>query len=237
MSAKSLEQAIDALFREPPVARDLALQLLNSWITNLRATESVINRQLLALTTVFVAFLALDTGVLRTLTFQGAELERTGLVLSVVPLVLAYLYYRVASQISYVHDLRTAIALLYKHLHEPVYSGGLDLLTHIPSIRNLEAYDSLRAPSAMKSFYERTTDAVTIILTLGPLVALVYALYRLWSYPDVGILLWSIITVVSLLLVIRAALFGLRSEGDTFSQRRPTLPPNKPQGRDIDKPV
>jgi hypothetical protein len=236
MVAKSLKEAIDELFREPPIARDLALQLLNSWIANLQATEALINRELLALTSVFVSFLALDTGILGKLTFQGAELQRTGLVLAVAPLTMAYLYYRVASQISFVHDIRTAIALLYKHLHEPVYSVALDLFTHIPSVRNLEAYDSLRSPFT-KKFYERTTDAVTIILTLGPLVALVYTLYRLWSYADLGIAPWTIITVVSLLFVIRAALFGPRFEEDTFSQRRTTSQPSDAPPRDTAGPV
>jgi hypothetical protein len=205
----TLSAAIDGLFDNPPMPRDIALQLLNSWIANLQATETWINRQLLALFTIFVGFLALDTGVLAKLTFQGVELERTGLVLCVVPLTLAYFYYRFTSQIYFVHDLRTAIALLYKKLHAPVYYGYLDMLTHIASIRNLESYDSLHTPSTMRFFYDRTTDVVTIILLIGPLFALIYCIVRLWSYPDIGIALWIATTMLSIIFVIRALLFGL----------------------------
>lgn len=125
--------------------------------------------------------------------------------------------------------LRTAIAVLHRKLHEPVYFGGLDLLTHIPSVRNLEAYDSLFAPRRLRALHERTTDAVTILLLLGPLAAIVYCVVRLWSYPDVGVAIWAVTVLLSLVFILRAWLYGLRSEHDNvFAIRRRESTSNPP---------
>lgn len=81
----------------------------------------------------------------------------------------------------------------------------------------------------MSNFYERTTDVVTIILLLSPLAALVYCIARLWHYPDVGIFLWTVIMMLSLVFVVRAWLFGLRSErDDEFAVRRRSPRSNRP---------
>ncbi len=39
----------------------------------------------------FLGFLALDTGILAKLTFQGAELQRTGFILCAIPVGIAFL--------------------------------------------------------------------------------------------------------------------------------------------------
>lgn len=225
----NVRSAVEELFGGESVPRDLALHLLTAWTSNLEATERRVDRALLAIVGVFTGFLALDTGILAKVTFQGAELQRTGLVLCMVPVAMAYLYYRYSTQISFAHDLRTAIAVLYRKLHEPVYLGGLDILTHVPSVRNLEAYDSFFAPRRLRAFHERTTDAVTIVLLLGPLAAIVYCVVRLWGYPDVGVAIWAVTVLLSLLFVLRAWLYGLRSEhDDAFSTRRRESPSNPP---------
>ena len=219
----TLPRAIDKLFADPRLPRDLALQLLNSWLANLQATEALINRNLIAIVGLFLAFLALDTGVIAKLTFQGGELHRTGVLLCAVPVTIAYLYYRYNSQVAFAHDLRTAIALLYKNLFEHIYYGALDLLTHIPSLRNLETYDSLRAPPSMLALHRWTTWMVTAFLLLAPPSGLAYTLVRLWHYDDVGVALWVCSTVVSLALVLRAWLFGIQ-QNDEFSVRVRTSP-------------
>ncbi len=232
MSAKrptNVRSAVQDLFGHEPVPRDLVLHLLSAWTSNLEATERRVDHALLVIIAVFTGFLALDTGILAKVAFQGAELQRTGLVLSMVPVAVAYLYYRYSTQISFAHDLRTAIAVLYRKLYEPVYFGGLDLLTHVPSVRNLETYDTVFAPRRLRVFYELTTDAVTILLLLGPLAAIVYCEVRLWSYPDVGVAIWTITVLLSLLFVLRAWLYGLRSEhDDAFGTRRRESPSNPP---------
>ena len=221
--------AVDELFREGSLPRDVVLHLLTRWTSNLEATEHRIDRALLAIVAVFAGFLALDTGVLAKVTFQGAELQRTGVVLCMVPVAIAYLYYRYSTQVSFAHDLRTAIAVLYRKLHEPVYLGGLDLLTHVPSVRNLEAYDSFFAPRNLRVFHERTTDAVTIVFLVGPLAALVYCLVRLWNYADVGVVTWVVALLLSILFVLRAWLYGLRTASDeVFATRRRESPSNPP---------
>src|SRR5690242_11523938 len=112
---KTIRADVESLFSdEQATPRDVALHLLDSWIANLQATETRIDREIFAMLTIFAAFLALDTGILTKLSFQGADLQRTGLVLSIVPIALSYLYYRYSSQVSFVHDLRTAVAFLYK---------------------------------------------------------------------------------------------------------------------------
>jgi len=229
----TISHAVDDLFADPPVSRDIALQLLGSCIANLEATEARINRALLALFGLFIAFLAFDTGVLAKITFQGAELQRTGIVLCTVPVTMAYLYYRYASQVSFVHDLRTVIALLYKNLHESVFYGGLDMLTHHPSVRMLESYDSFRAPPSMRTFYNTTTEVVTLVLLLGPLAALVYFIVRLWNYPDIGIVLWTITTALSIVFVVRALLFGWgKHDRGEFADRRRKSESNQPHAAD-----
>ena len=232
--ADTISRAISSLFDEPPVPRDIAMQLLNSWIANLQATETKISRGLLAMVSLFVAFLALDLGILTKLTFQGAEIRRTGILLCVVPIAISYLYYRQMSQVWFTHDLRTAIALLYKRLHEAVYYSGLDLFTHTESIRNLEALDSFRAPSAMRQFYERTTDVVTIFFVAAPLVAVVYCMVRLWNYPDVGMVLWVLTIAISALFFVRGVMFGIShtSPDDEFSLRRRNPMPKGPNGHE-----
>jgi hypothetical protein len=178
---------------------------------------------------VFTGFLALDTGILAKVSFQGAELQRTGLVLCTAPVAIAYLYYRYSTQMSFAHDLRTGSAVLYRSLDRRVYFGGLDLLTHVPSVRNLEAYDSVFAPRRLRVFHERTTDAVTVLLLLGPLAAIVYCATRLRSYPDVGIATWTVTVLLSVVFVLRAWLYGQRiAHEDAFAIRRHEPPSNPP---------
>ncbi len=76
MSAKrppSIAVSVEELFGKEALAHDLALQLLNSWLANLRSTEVRISRQSTAMIGVFTTFLALDTGILAKLAFQGVE--------------------------------------------------------------------------------------------------------------------------------------------------------------------
>lgn len=232
MSAKrppAIPAAVEELFGKEAVARDLALQLLNSWLANLQSTEVRIRRQFTAIVGVFTAFLALDTGVLAKLAFQGAELHRTGLVLCMVPITMAYLYYRCITQVSFIHDLRTAIAVLYRKLYEPVYHGGLDLLTHVPTVRNLEMYDTFRAPSGMAALHKWTTNAVSLSALLGPVVAMLYCIIRLWDYADVGPVVWIVTIVLSAVFVVRAWLFGAEIDRDEqFALRRRSSPSNQP---------
>jgi hypothetical protein len=230
----SINAAVENLFGPERVPGDLALHLLSAWNSNLEATERRVDRAFLAAFALFISFLALDTGLLTKLTFQGAELQRTGLVLCTVPVAIAYCYYRYSTQISFAHDLRTAIAVMYRHLYSPVYLGGLDLLTHVPSVRNLEAYDSFFAPPRLRVFHERTTDAVTILLLLGPLAAIVYCIVRLWSYPDVSITTWAITALMSLVFLVRAWFYGLRTlHDDAFAVRRHELPSDRPPQPDV----
>jgi hypothetical protein len=214
-----ISSSIEELFGEY-LDREIALQLLNSWVANLQSTETKLNRDMFLIAGLFAAFLALDTGVFAKLAFQGAEIQRTGLVLLIVPMMIAYLYYRYSTQMSFVHDLRTAISLLYKKLHAPIYYTGLDLFVHVPTVRNLEAYDSFRAPLSMTKFHERTTDIVTILLFLAPLLAMIYCFTRLWKYHDIRLVVWIVAVVISLVFVVRAWLFGVGSRGDDFSLRK-----------------
>ena len=223
MSSKrpfSVRTAVEDLFGHDPLPRDLALHLLTAWSSSLEVTERRIDRNLLLMAGLFVGFLLLDTGILAKVTFQGAELQRTGLVLSMVPAAMAFLYYRCVTLITFSHDLKTAIAVLYKKIHEPVYLGGLDLLTHTPSVRNLESYGSVFVGRELKALQKRVISIVRNVLSLGPLVAIVYTALRLWKYADVGVAIWAVAVLLSLLFVLRTPFYSFtRDHVDAFGER------------------
>ncbi|MFH0828792.1 MAG: hypothetical protein V1907_01270 [Candidatus Kerfeldbacteria bacterium] len=226
-----IRSAVDQLFDKEPLPPDLARHLLSAWSSNLNATERSVSRGFLAIVATFAGFITLDTKILTKIAFQGAEIGRTGIILCFATGAMSYFYYRCITQLGFAHDLRTAIAVLYRRLHEPVYIGGLDLLTHVPSIRNLEAYDSFYAPKSLRVFHERTTDVVTLALLLGPLVVVVYCTIRLWSYPDVRPVLWTVTVLAALVFVLRAWLYGLRQKGDdVFADRRLESLSDSPKG-------
>jgi hypothetical protein len=218
-SRDSVAAAIKSVSKEQPFPRDLAFHLLNVWIANLQATEARIDRTLVSIFTIFTGFMALDTGLISKVVFQGVELQRTGRIFCLVPIVIAYLYYRIWAQVEFVHDLRTAIALLYKELCQEIYFAGLDLFAHLPSVRNLEMYDSLR-PTKKMSFYERTTNVVVASILGGPVLALTYCLYRLRVYPDVGFFLWLGTVILCALFLIRGLMYGGYGKPDLFAKRQ-----------------
>jgi len=232
---RTVGDKVDALFIDTAIPKDIALHLLNVWIDNLETTESQINKSLITTVGIIIAFLTLDTGILTKIEFLGTDLQRTGLVLCIVPVAITFFYYRYVSLMTFAGSLCIAIAVLYKKLHDPIYRSGLDMLTHYPSIRNLESFDAAQPLSRIRFFYRITTEVVQDVLFFGPIIGLAYCLYRLRHYPDIGPILWWIITIFSVLFIIRAWTFGFRDLHDTNYRDRRRKPSSDKSSLPSDK--
>jgi hypothetical protein len=219
--SRTIRNGVEELFKQEPFQRDVIFHLVDCWTSNLEKTERRITHAHLIMLAAFVVFLALDMKILSKVSFQGTEIERTGFLLCAVPIAIAYFFYRSATLVVFAHDIKTGIGHLYRKICELVYSEGLDFLGEVPSLRNLESYDTFKARPTFRYWHTWTTGAVTNFFALAPVYAIMYCVYRLWSYADVGIVIWIIMVVISSTLVVRGALYGWGGvEDDSYHVRR-----------------
>lgn len=221
--AKGLvERGIDQLFSEPSVPTDVACEYLRQLSSNLVVAEMRLERGYAYMAALVLAFFLLDTGILRTLPFQGGALERTGLLMILFPVILSFMNYQATSRVHFIHELRTAVALTYKKMNEAFYQYGLDLLTHYPSIRNLETFQSITVGFTARGFISTTTTLVALCLGLGPLIAVAYFLYRTWHFSDLPRGVWAVAAAISLILSARTFLiFALDRKASSPYVERP----------------
>ncbi len=209
---KLVTRAIDELFSKPEVPADFVRDYLTQLHSNLIISEKLLSRNYAYMLLIFLAFLFLDTGLISKLTFQGAELKRTGIVLIMLPCIIVFLFYRSQALIEFVHELRTAISLVYYKVKSSFYTHHLDILIHYPSIRNLESFQGFvdEGSPSRKRINSVTTFLVAMIMGIVPMIAIIYPLYRSWHYDDLPKSVWFFVTLISLVICLRAFSFGGR---------------------------
>lgn len=220
---KVIDLGIDDLFAEPQVSTEILRDYLTQLHSNLLKAERLLSRIYFYIVLIFLAFLFLDTGLINTIKFHGTELERTGLVMVLFPALIAFLYYRAMAMLDFIHEIRTAISLIYRKMKETFYTHCLDLLTQYPSIRNLETFQGVLAngQKIRRKVLIVTTTTVSLFLGLAPIVILGYSLYRTWFYIDLPRWIWILITVISSTLTVRALFLGGSPRyADPFSERK-----------------
>lgn len=221
-----LEAAVEELFSpSTAVGTEVAREYLKQLTSNLVDTESALGKsyaQIVGLTLVFLLF---DSGVAKSVSIQGVSIERAGRFLILFPILISFVNYLCFCRIIFTSELRLAIALLYKKLHEAIYFNYLDLLVQSPSFRNTEKYESVRLRGEHRRLTETTTTLVTLGLVFGPIIAATYFLYRTWHYSDLPKTIWFVAFAICVGLTVRVALFfSPRSEADPYSVRRKQPP-------------
>jgi len=197
--------AVDELFENPSISTEIAQFYLNQLHLNLTDIEKSLQRDYGFMILFFLGFLLFDTGIISQLTIQGAELKRSGLVMVLFPVFIAFLNYQASCRIVFIHDIRTTIALLYGKLKDTFYTRGLDLLTHYATIRNIESYQSMLVRSnSSKVLSKIPTFLVFLIMWTGPLLAIAYSLYRAWHYNDLPFTIMIISSFISLIFSLRS---------------------------------
>jgi len=219
----SLDSEIATLFDGTQASGEVVPQFLNYLHANLVTTEKAIGSDFTRMTLAFLAFLFLDSGLVTEVTLAGAKVTKSGLLLLMFPLLITFLNYQAWGRLGLAHELRTALALLYRRLCPPIYRHGLDLLTHYPSLRNFETYDSkvLDGRSA-RVVSMCSTTGILILLVLGPPTAAGFAFYRTYSDPSIGRLAWGIAVAMAAALSLRTFLLANteRDPDDLFTKRR-----------------
>ena len=203
-SPHGLVAEVRALFEEPRVSTEVASRYFENLSQNLTTTEKAIGSGFLRITLALIAFLLLDSGLFEKVAVAGAELKRSGVLLLIFPLIIAFLTYQLNSRITFAHELRTTIALLYSHLAPAIYSGGLDLLMHYPSVRNIESYYGKLVCGRGKHLLEFSTTVLTVVMGFAPFVAVAYCLFRTFISPGVSLWPWLVAVLIAGIFLFRA---------------------------------
>lgn len=202
--SRNVEAEVRSLFEEPAVPEHIVLQYLQNLTENLAVTEKAIGTGFLRIALAFLAFLLLDVGLIEELGIGGAQIKRTGILLLLFPVAVAFLNYQMMSRIGFAQELRTVIALLYEHLAPAVYRHHLDLLTHYPSTRNVESYLSKLVRGSGRRISTISTWLVALLMILAPLLAVGYCLFRTFVAPDVPFAIWSVAALIAVALLFHA---------------------------------
>lgn len=157
----------------------------------------------------FLAFLLLDSGLVEKLNVAGAELRPSGVLLVAFPVLMAFETYQLQNRMMFAHELRTTIALVYRHVAPAIYRNGLDLLTHYPSARNIESYYGKLMSGRGRRLLDLSTTVVTVILGLLPLLAVIYCFARSFMSPSFAPIPWFVAALLAGALLIRTVAFEL----------------------------
>jgi hypothetical protein len=213
--AVDLKTAVDALYQEPPASPELIRYYLSQLLANLNTTEALVQKNFYSMALTALAFLVLDSGIVPELTVQGVKLERTGILLSAFPVLAAVLNYQAHLRLSFVHDIRTVIALLYGRLHVQFYMGGLDSLLHYPSARHIDAYQTMRLQSLWQQrFLVVSTFLIAMFYRFAPAALISYALWRLHHYTDLPASFFWLLVATCVFFLFRALFVGMDPRPD-----------------------
>ncbi len=218
-----LESEVRALFADPPVPNEVIRQYIGWLKDNLSTTEQAIGASFWKAMLPFILFVLLDSGLVERVALAGAELKRSSFLLLLFPLGIAFFNYQLSCRVILAHELRTVIALLFKHTAPAIYHKGLDLLIQYPSIRNIETYEGKRAISLRsRSIVDLSTTIVTLALCIGPLIAIFYCFVRTYRYADLSKSLWLVSLVIAFLLVLRTEIlfFSELEHKDVYAERK-----------------
>lgn len=217
---KTIEQAIKELFQKPSISEETARSYLSELLTNLTTTETDLQKDFGYMIILILGFLLLDSSLIKEITVQGMNIQRNGLVMIIIPVICAFLYYQAMGRVFFIHELRTAISIMYGMIKSTYYMQGLDMLTQYASFRNIESYQGRYVRNKIgRFFYFLSTAIVTICLFLGPLSGITYLLYRSWFYTDLPRVIWIVAVSLSSILSIRSLfMFGIES-GDGYVRR------------------
>jgi hypothetical protein len=221
---KTLEQEVEVLFSDPAISSDVATQYLTMLQENLYTTEKAIQTDFYRMTLAFLGFLILDSGIVEQVSIAGAQFKKSGYLAIVFPLVIAFLYYQFQCRISFSHDIRTCFALFYRKLNINLYRGFFDGFLHYPSIRNVESYQGkVDFSKTRRKIGELSTSVVTFVLSLGPIYAVAYTVYRARYYSDLPLAVWLASLLLSSLFIVRGLMLVIRDsqeDSDWYSDRR-----------------
>jgi hypothetical protein len=220
-AAKSLDSEVASLFDGMKVPVELLEKFLGYLHDNLVTAEKAIDADFARMTLAFLAFLVLDSGLVTEVSLAGAKLTKSGELLLMFPLVITFLNYQAAGRLGMAHEIRTAIALIYKRLCPPIYQHGLDLLTHYPSIRNFETYESKLGDGRGSRLVSMcSTTGIFMLFLLGPPAAAAFCFFRI--YQSLSRSTWAFAVVASAALSLRTLLLANanRDPENLFTRRR-----------------
>lgn len=203
-SLKSLENEVQDLFEDQIISDELSLKYLETLERNLILTEKKINRGFLEIVLSFIGFLFLDIGIVEKVTILGTEFGQTGMLLLIFPLAIAFLKYQLNLRIVFAHDLRTTVALIYKNMAPKIYIHGFDLLTHYPSIRNIESYYGKLVEGGGRKLLDFSTTVVTIVLSFVPHLAVIFCFYRTYNIPNIPLWPWLVAILIASVFLLRS---------------------------------
>jgi hypothetical protein len=218
----SIEKRIEILFSEPQPSQEVIADYTANLLENLATTEKAMTKDFYRIAILFLAFLILDSSLVEKVSVAGTAIQRSGYVLVLFPFVISFFYYQFSCRVDFSHEIRTCLALIFRKLNHNLYIGAFDLLLHYPSIRNVETYQGIRGPGKKENFVlHLSTWAVTLVFSLGPMIAVGYMLYRAKTYPDLPIAIWIVVVLACLVFIVRSLVIGGVSKGEhSFSERK-----------------
>ena len=145
------------------------------------------------------------------------------MVLLLFPLIISFLAYQITNRISFAHETRSAIDLMYLNLCPAIYKYGLDLLTHYPSSRNIETYHGKLVHGKGLQLLSFSTSVVTAVFGLLPFVAVVYCFVQTFQRDDVSNGAWILSSIIAGILIFRTIVMQFFSHVrslDPYSDRK-----------------
>jgi hypothetical protein len=221
-NGKGIAQDVLSIFEDSDVSIEIKLSYLHSLTNNLSTTEKAIGSDFFRIILCFTAFILLDSGMVDKVSISGTDIKGTGVILLLFPIIIAFLTYQMNHRVSFTHEIRKTIALIYRYIYPGIYKHALDFLTHYPSVRNIESYHGKLLNRKGQIWLDYSTSFVTLIMALAPLIAVVYCLLRTFKRDDVSIFIWLpavIITACFFIHIFVLQIFQKVKDDDWYAKR------------------
>jgi hypothetical protein len=174
--------------------------------SNLRDCTAMFDRRVQTLIIAIIGLELIAQAAVSEVSFAGIKLSDLNLVQKLLPCVIAYLYYSLATVISYRRLLEEVHDRVTGHLFPAFLANNLEFYGHPPTVFHLEKIIASDVGGRFGSFLDGLTTPLKLVLGLGPAVYVAYAECRLFALFGAKDLLVWISFVVTLLLVVHVFL-------------------------------
>jgi hypothetical protein len=197
----AISQRIDELLSQP-VNHDAAIKYLDVLRSNLRSCVELFDRRSSVLfLTVFTFELLTHAGASEA-SLMGLKISDLTLVEKLLPLGIGYLYYSLASIISYRRLLEEVHDEIMRVTAPEFFSRDLEYYGHPPTVFHIEAIIARGTSGRFRAVKSFLVAPLQLTIAIGPALYLVYAVGRLyWRFGVADPLVWITAIAVGLFLL------------------------------------
>jgi hypothetical protein len=196
----TIREHLDKLFSKE-VDKDAANKYLEVIRANLRDCVAAFERRIWSLVAVLIALELLAQSAVSEFSFLGLKLGNLTFIQKALPAVAAYLFYSLATIVSYRRLLEEVHDAMMCRLLPNYYAESLQFYAHPPTVFHIEKVISSEAKGRFASALNSLTAPLLVTFLFGPAVFIVYAQVRSFRQFGLGDPLVWISTVITALFL------------------------------------